>query len=420
MQVTKVPTTNDPIAPITESIAVTLKCQSGDTVPERNIKLSKNQPTIVGRATVSHPASRANAMYQLPQLGPVHALLNWTGSSFQIKSMSPTYRTWLNGNVIQQHEQRQVEHCDELIFGAHQTSDNVVVSFLVDKMPLKPPTNYARTVKLLLATGRKQTPISITIDDGESIQLGRREADYICQRNELMFRSEIVSRTHAILMNRLGEIIVRDENSTNGTYVNAVLLKAFTDCTLKTGDKLQLGAADVADAHPVIIQFHCELMSRKKMGEQMRTLARNRALPITLTKTADYVTLSVNSRVLLAAHNLNNVPNTCASQANSQWLTVAVAAIAKHQSEPVDTWNETVLNDVLRNGDQLYGRVVLGMEAIQRYPPENGCLNFHDLLVLNYTFVLDGRIYDDGTIYEPFAEGQFYSNDAASLHCPMA
>lgn len=284
VKVTKEPTANEPIAPVTESIPITLKCKHGDNaIPERNIRLSKNVATVVGRATANKPATRVNALYQLPQIGAVHALLNWTGNNFHIKPMSHTYRTWLNGNVIQLHGQKLLNHSDELIFGANESSDHVKVTFLVDNMPPNPPIDHAVALRLIMMSGSSRKCTNFNMNGNQSIQIGRRDPEYVCQAGELMFRNLIVSQNHATLTNQMGVVYIRDEGSANGTYVNAKLLKPHTDCVaLKSRDTIQLGAAAVG-VDPVVIKFHCDQKTCPvATGQCDKQGANYRGRPITL------------------------------------------------------------------------------------------------------------------------------------------
>lgn len=75
---------------LTDSVAVTLRTEHGDDLPERNVRLFKNRAVIIGQATKRNPAIRANTLFQFKFIGPRHAHIAWTGSNFYIKSLSKT------------------------------------------------------------------------------------------------------------------------------------------------------------------------------------------------------------------------------------------------------------------------------------------------------------------------------------------
>lgn len=71
------------------------------------------------------------------------------------------------------------------------------------------------------------------------------EGEYLIGREptcDLTVVDPTVSRRHAIVSLRQGALTVRDEGSTNGTYVNGVRLDGGTEHPLKPGDQIQLGS----------------------------------------------------------------------------------------------------------------------------------------------------------------------------------
>lgn len=72
-------------------------------------------------------------------------------------------------------------------------------------------------------------------DDGEYL-IGREPT---C---DLTITDPTVSRRHATLVLQQGALSLRDEGSTNGTYVNGVRLEGGTEHPLKPGDHVQLGS----------------------------------------------------------------------------------------------------------------------------------------------------------------------------------
>lgn len=94
-----------------------------------------------------------------------------------------------------------------------------------------------RTLVLDFPTGR------VTVRPGSSVLLGRAPEAGACAR---VFRTcDNVSRHHASLgVEADGSAWVRDENSTNGTYINGAQVRAGTRTPLRDGDLLRL-ASDV-------------------------------------------------------------------------------------------------------------------------------------------------------------------------------
>jgi hypothetical protein len=82
------------------------------------------------------------------------------------------------------------------------------------------------------------------VGDGVALSLSK-EGEYTIGREpscELAIPDATVSRRHATLTLRAGALSVRDEGSTNGTYVNGVRLDRGTEHPVKPGDHLQLGS----------------------------------------------------------------------------------------------------------------------------------------------------------------------------------
>lgn len=67
----------------------------------------------------------------------------------------------------------------------------------------------------------------------DGLRLGRHHTD--CLRDDMY-----VSRLHAVLLVRDGEVMVRDEGSSNGTFVNGSRLEAGKEHPLSAGDSLAL------------------------------------------------------------------------------------------------------------------------------------------------------------------------------------
>lgn len=86
-------------------------------------------------------------------------------------------------------------------------------------------------------------------------------------------KSEAVSRRHCVIITQKGEVLIRDLESKNGTFVNGKSIKA--DRVLKTGDKVQVGplAFEVLIDHSVGGEKKPKVKSIKEAA--VRTTASN-------------------------------------------------------------------------------------------------------------------------------------------------
>lgn len=63
--------------------------------------------------------------------------------------------------------------------------------------------------------------------------IGKQNADYVISKG-------VISRTHATIISRDGSYFVKDENSSNHTYVNGVQIPPFTEREIVSGDRIRL------------------------------------------------------------------------------------------------------------------------------------------------------------------------------------
>ena len=71
--------------------------------------------------------------------------------------------------------------------------------------------------------------------EGQALQIGRAE------ENDIVLCDDRVSRMHARLEPREGRVVIRDEDSTNGTLVNDRLLHGYLE--LRCGDRIAVGGS---------------------------------------------------------------------------------------------------------------------------------------------------------------------------------
>jgi len=73
----------------------------------------------------------------------------------------------------------------------------------------------------------------IELFEGEDISLGRSRENVICLAHPT------VSRRHSMISVKSGAVMIRDQRSTNGTYVNGKKIEG--DCKLNEKDKIEIG-----------------------------------------------------------------------------------------------------------------------------------------------------------------------------------
>jgi pSer/pThr/pTyr-binding forkhead associated (FHA) protein len=76
-----------------------------------------------------------------------------------------------------------------------------------------------------------------TIEISRATTIGR-DAD-----NDIVLNDQAVSRCHALLLAQPGGVALVDLESTNGTFVNDVLVSPDQQITLRDGDVIMIGAA---------------------------------------------------------------------------------------------------------------------------------------------------------------------------------
>lgn len=83
---------------------------------------------------------------------------------------------------------------------------------------------------------RKKDGTKISINN-DNFKIGRQRSNVDCCIDD----NNAIGRVHAVIVNRNGSIYIKDNNSTNGTFVNNVRVKPNAEAPIKTGDKIVLG-----------------------------------------------------------------------------------------------------------------------------------------------------------------------------------
>lgn len=133
-----------------------------------------------------------------------------TGSVYRIKDLNSTNGTYVNGKRII--EETTIRPGDTLKFG-----------------------NYVASVASLLMSRKKNDPSGFTVHPSEI--LGKKKVGRTPD-NDFTLPFQDVSSNHASLIKKTnGEIIIVDNNSTNGTYVNGKRVPFYT---LHSGDRVRI------------------------------------------------------------------------------------------------------------------------------------------------------------------------------------
>src|SRR6185437_2888788 len=85
--------------------------------------------------------------------------------------------------------------------------------------------------KLMVVAGPNRGSAYSVSDAGET-SIGRQSG------NSVVLQSGRVSKRHCVLVASNGELVVRDQGSSNGTFVNGVLTK---EKPVKSGDRISVG-----------------------------------------------------------------------------------------------------------------------------------------------------------------------------------
>ena len=106
-------------------------------------------------------------------------------------------------------------------------------------LPLVRPT----TVRLIIGTGRRQRELELSLI--KPARLGRSDPTQnvfpeVDLTDDLAMECG-VSREHASILGRGGDVMVEDLGSTNGTLLNGIRLDPYMPEILNHGDQLQLG-----------------------------------------------------------------------------------------------------------------------------------------------------------------------------------
>lgn len=256
--------------------------------------------------------------------------------------MSPTYRTWVDGEVVKQNQQVQLRNKQEVIFGANERNDHVKIVFIIDNLAHSSIWRNVN-VSLLISNSLQQAHLAkFMMTDNAEIIIGRYVENQLANPNELRLSGSIISKKHAIITYTNGQLFVRDTNSSNGTYLNTHLVQSDQCKRVTNGDTLQLGASE-NNEHIVMKVLYTTM-------DEPSTSEPHTARSVTLHQRKTFTILSANSKVLLSSFTQNTITDCQSIQyLNKQWLAMAVAAIIRNVDNPISRWDTNILDDVMFN-----------------------------------------------------------------------
>lgn len=142
-----------------------------------------------------------------------HALIMWTGTAIKLKSLSGKYRTWVNAKILSQNSQIDLVDNDEIVFGA-----------FIDNKCVKVRFEYQSTSNL--AKHWSDVNVSIfgngkiykyLLKDNDVLSIGRGICNVVSDadtNHSLRYDNIILSRNHAVIKYKDGQITITDLKST--------------------------------------------------------------------------------------------------------------------------------------------------------------------------------------------------------------
>ncbi len=176
-----------------------------------------------------HDGDRAD----LSLISRIHAILRFDGAKWVVvdKSQNGVYVDDTRSKLTAIHDGRSVTlgspHGPQLTFR--------VASSAASSVPVRP--RIGDTMRILLPPRPSISPV-------ESTTVGRATT------NDVVINDALASRVHAVLVSTPGGLVIRDNDSSNGTFVNRA---AVTQALLRDGDVVTVGNTDlVVSGHTLV------------------------------------------------------------------------------------------------------------------------------------------------------------------------
>jgi pSer/pThr/pTyr-binding forkhead associated (FHA) protein len=194
--------------------------------------LYPTQPVMLGRS------GENDIVLDDPKVSRSHAILEWNGLGFTVRDLDSINGTYVNGQRLSA-SARLLRDGDEIILNEYKLSYEIIRAELHEPPLLDGITAPAEPLvpkgpRLMVTAGPdlgQEYPLW-----GEVITIGRasREATW-----EIRLTDRSVSRPHARLEMRAGQLFLVDLESANGTRLNGALLKR--PVPVREGDQISIG-----------------------------------------------------------------------------------------------------------------------------------------------------------------------------------
>lgn len=207
----------------TKMIKIVLETRADNqSIPLRLITLIEGQVVYLGRAKVTEPATTTNAKFNATGMSWNHAKMWLHKNKVFILPQSRTYPTVLNKRRI--HDSTYVPNGCEVVFGFDNKFKTKFQIFFDDDLPTNkeiptlPTITFVRTRGVGMGFPMKQIKF---VTKKHKISIGRASKNEPQTDRNSLFDCSSISKFHATLSYKNGQIFVIDLNSANGTYINS-------------------------------------------------------------------------------------------------------------------------------------------------------------------------------------------------------
>lgn len=215
-----------------------------------------------------------------------HAQIDWKEGKFHVFNLSASNPILLNGIPI--HEESSLELGDNLSVGSQIFMLEEVVEELAEEKEL--PTKKSNfDYELQVIKGEHHLGARFKLRAGSEAVIGKKPSDPDGWRQLVFLHlDDNVSKTQAkITVDRDGTIHLKDEHSTNGTWVNGLQIPPGGERKIRLGDKIVMGSTTltvidrakeektipVAPPEAPIVAAPVEMAKEEVKGEDWREMS---------------------------------------------------------------------------------------------------------------------------------------------------
>jgi pSer/pThr/pTyr-binding forkhead associated (FHA) protein len=208
--------------------------------PEQEFELGKSSISI-GRALTN------DVVLNDGRVSRSHARLDFGQKSCTLSDLGSSNGTRLNGKIVDRAELRPGDFINlgntTLRFEAAKSAEDIGLTVIdteaelntsIDQEVLPMAINETSTPRLVIFTNENTWEISL--DDSDKVTIGRTEP------NQIVLEHSKVSRQHAEVVRKGNNFVLRDLDSTNGTWFGD---ERVTEMFLEDGDSFRIGQAQL-------------------------------------------------------------------------------------------------------------------------------------------------------------------------------